>query len=150
MISGYAKKIGNAIARIGREAYYKRLRKRLKVTNPTIIANDCFGTFVYHNLGLEFCSPTINLTIAKNEFIVFVQYLREFLDSELREVADPSVPYPIGVLEYNGIRIQVNFVHYKTFEEAKNKWDERKKRVDYSNIYIIRHYFWKYYRVFII
>lgn len=29
------------------------------------------------------------------------------------------------------------FVHYGTFEEAKSKWEERFKRVNYDNIFII-------------
>ena len=28
-------------------------------------------------------------------------------------------------------------MHYGTFEEAKLKWYERSKRVDYSNLYIV-------------
>ena len=139
MVKGYIKKIHRAILKMGRRAYYKRLRRKLKVTNPTIIASDCVGTFIYYNLGLKYCSPTINLTIPKWDFIVFVQHLSGFLQSELVKIEDPSVSYPIGKLEYNGNSIRINFIHYETFEEAKYKWDERKERVDYSNIYVIQH-----------
>ena len=138
MIIGYIKKIHSTIMRLGRKAYYRRLRKELKVTDPTIIASDCLGTFIYHNLGLKYYSPTINLTIPKRDFFVFVRYLNGFLQAELVKTEAPSVAYPIGKLEYNGESIQINFIHYKTFEEAKCKWDERKKRVDHSNIYIIQ------------
>lgn len=31
----------------------------------------------------------------------------------------------------------VHFVHYKTFEEAKRKWDERKRRINKDNMFII-------------
>ena len=138
MIKSHVKTILGKTIRIGREAYYKRLRKKLKVANPTIIANNCVGTFIYHNLGLRYNSPTINLTIGKTDFTVFVQHLSGFLHSELIKVENSSVPYPIGKLKYNGDSIQINFIHYETFEEAKYKWDERKERVDYSNIYIIQ------------
>lgn len=138
MIKSYINKIHIAIVEILRKIYYKGLRKKLKVTNPTIIARDCFGTFIYNNLGLKFNSPTINLFFTKEDFIVFVQHLSGFLQSELIEIKDQSIPYPIGKLEYGGNSIQINFMHYSTFEEAKCKWDERKKRVDYSNIYIIQ------------
>lgn len=138
MIKGIIMGILSKIIGVGRKAYYKYLRKKLKVTNPTIIVNNCLGTFIYHNLGLEYCSPTINLTIPKKDFIVFVQHLSGFLHSKLIKVEDPSVSYPIGKLEYNGNSIRINFIHYKTFEEAKCKWDERKERVDYSSIYIIQ------------
>lgn len=121
-----------------REKYYSVLKRRLKNTNPTIIANDCFGTFVYHNLGLRFNSPTINLYFSKEDFIIFVQNLRGFLEAQLIEVHDETKKFPVGELEYNGKKIQINFMHYPTFEYAKMKWDDRKKRVDFSNIYIIQ------------
>ena len=35
--------------------------------------------------------------------------------------------------------VLVCFQHYDTFEEAKKKWDERKKRVDYDHIGYIFH-----------
>ena len=139
MIKSYVIKTHRTIIRFGRKAYYKRLRKRLKVMQPTIIANDCLAGFIYRNLGLRYNSPTINLTISKGDFIVFAQNLYGFLHSQLIKAEDPSVPYPIGRLEYNGNSIQINFIHYKTFDDAKSKWDERKERVDYSNLYIIQH-----------
>ena len=33
--------------------------------------------------------------------------------------------------------IEIHFNHYISFEEAKNKWDERKRRINYDNIYIV-------------
>ena len=35
--------------------------------------------------------------------------------------------------------VMVCFQHYGTFEEAKEKWDERKAKVDYKNIGFIFH-----------
>lgn len=138
MVRDYAKKIQNMTIGIGRKIYYKQLRKKLKNTRPTIIACNCIGTLIYHNLGLKFYSPTINLFFSKKDFIIFVKDLSGFLHSELMEVEDPSTSYPVGKLEYNGNSIRIDFVHYKTFEEAKYKWDERKERVNYSDIYVIQ------------
>lgn len=121
-----------------RDTYYLKLRKKLKNMNPTIITSDCFGGYVYHNLGLKFNSPTINLFFSKEDFIIFVNNLEGFFSKELVEVKESLVNYPVGQLEYNGKIIKINFMHYNTFEEAKMKWDERKKRVDYSNIFIIQ------------
>lgn len=122
-----------------RDNYYKRLRKKLNISyTPTIIASDCLGTFMYHNLGLQFCSPTINLFFTKDDFMTFVQNLSGFLDAELTEAEDKSVSYPVGSLEYNGEIIRINFMHSKTFDEAKNHWNERKERMDYSHIFIVQ------------
>ena len=88
-------------------------------------------------MGLKFCSPTINLYFSKEDFILFCENLRGFLTSELTEFVDPDLTFPVGILKYNDTCIKINFLHYSSFEEAKEKWDERKERVDYSNIVII-------------
>ena len=41
--------------------------------------------------------------------------------------------YPVGKLE----DIHVYFTHYETFEQAKQKWIERLKRLNMDNLYII-------------
>ena len=93
---------------------------------------------IYHELGLKFNSPTINLFIKKEEFLILINHLKEYQNSELIEVKEEGINYPIGKLinkEYGDITIY--FMHYLSFEEAKNKWIERYKRIDYSNIYVI-------------
>lgn len=117
--------------------YYKKRRKALINDTPTIICNNCFGSFIYHNLGLMFRSPTIDLAIPQKDFFAFVQNLEGYLHAELTEVPDASNEFPVGQLEYNGERITINFIHYATFDIAKQKWDQRKARVDLSNVYII-------------
>lgn len=122
---------------IPRKIYYSRKKKRLKNQNFTIISRDCFGTFVYHNLGLQYKTPTVNLFFSKEDFITFVFNLKEFLNVELEEVFGHNKPFPVGKLFYDNKTVTVYFMHYSTFEEAKSKWDERKRRIDFSNIYIV-------------
>lgn len=118
-----------------RKAFYGRLRKRLKNPAPTIIANNCFGTFIYYNLNLRFSSPTINLTMTHDDFLDFAQNLKSFLAQPLKEEAPRS--FPVGSLEYEGRKIFINFVHYKSFEEACAAWVRRTARVEFENIYIV-------------
>jgi len=132
------KKLAKSILNNEREKYYLKLRKKLKNENPTIISSDCFGVLIYHNLGLRFNSPTINLTFSKEDFIIFVRDLKGFLSANIIEVIDENVDYPIGELEYNNRKIKIYFMHYETFEEAKEEWNKRKERVDFSNIFIIQ------------
>ncbi len=136
-MKNFMKKIIGFMCFIPRKVYYSRKRKRLKNQNCTIISRDCFATFVYHNLGLQYKTPTINLFFSKEDFIVFVSNLKEFLSVELEEVCDSDKTFPVGRLSYEDKSIKVFFMHYKTFEEAKAKWNERKNRVDFSNIYIV-------------
>ncbi len=138
MLKVAIKKIYNSIMYIPRERYRKKMRKKLSNSNFSIIASDCFGTFMYHTLGEKFNSPTINLFFRQDDFFLFVSYLKEYLSVELIHLKDSSVNYPVGQLTYNNRSIRIDFMHYKSFEEAKQKWEERKRRVDFSNLYIVQ------------
>lgn len=110
----------------------KENRKRLKNLNPTIIASNCNGTFIYHDLGLKFNSPTINLFFYPSDFLKFVNNLEYYLSLEIKE-CDIKENYPVGKLG----DIKIYFMHYKSFNEAKKLWDKRKSRVNYNNIFIM-------------
>lgn len=111
----------------------KKLRNKLKNTNLTIIANNCNATFMYKDLGLKFNSPTINLFFSIEDFIKFLENMDYYLSKELIEYKNSEREYPVGLLG----DIKINFMHYKTFYEAKEKWYERLKRIDKNNLYII-------------
>ena len=120
-----------------RERYLKRLRKRLKNQNPTVIADTCMGGLIYHNLGLRFTSPTINMWVSKSDYLTFLENLRGFLSVDITEVTDSGYSYPVGDLSYGGKTVRFYGNHYKTFEEFREKWNERKERVDYDNLFVI-------------
>lgn len=124
-------------ASIARQRYYRRLQRRLKNSSPTILSNNCFGGIVYHNLGLPFKSPTINLFFSNRDFITFVQDLPGFLQAELTEVKASGRNYPVGELESGGKTVRIYFMHYKSFDEAREKWNSRRTRVDFSNLSIL-------------
>lgn len=109
----------------------KCMRKKLK-NNPSIITNHCVGGIISHDLGLKFLSPTVNLKILPDDFVKFVKNLKEYLELDF-VLVESGLPYPVGRLK----DIMVYFVHYKSFDEAVKKWNERKKRIDFNNIRII-------------
>lgn len=117
--------------------YHKRIRKKLKNTNPSIISSNCIGGIIYHDLGLRFNSPTINLTLPPNDFILFCENIDGFLNASLKEIQCDKCNYPVGELTYQNSTIKLFFMHYKTFDEALKKWEERKRRIDFNNIFII-------------
>ena len=41
--------------------------------------------------------------------------------------------YPIGTLDN---KIEIHFLHYKSVQEAKEKWTNRKMRINYENLLI--------------
>ena len=121
-----------------REVFRNRFdRMRLKNRDISIISNHCMGGIIYHDLGLRFLSPTINLKILPDEFIVFVENLPEYLKLPLIPAEDPALRYPVGKLAGSAGEVTVYFVHYKTFEQANASWESRKSRVNFDNLHIM-------------
>lgn len=114
------------------ERYKERKASRLKNKDFTIIASSCNGAVMYHDLGLPYLSPTINLFIDEHDFIKMVENLKWYMDGPLVE-SGREESYPIGRLR----DIEIHFMHYKTFAEAAGKWEERKKRMNWDNLFIV-------------
>lgn len=134
-----------ALNKAGRALAVNTRRSKLKNHDFTIISNTCVGGVITHYVGEQFRSPTVNLIIYEEQFITFCKHLKEYsvckVDKPTEEEAKQfaSLKYPVGVLRgCDGLPdINLLFVHYKTFEEAKQKWEERFKRVNYDDLYII-------------
>ncbi len=120
----------NKIKIIEHSIYLNNKRKKLKHKNPTIISNNCVGGVISHDLGQQFRSPTVNLYFKASDYIRFISDLQHYLSLDVVET-ETDLPYPVGVLG----DIKVFFMHYHSFSEAKEKWNERKKRIDFNNIY---------------
>lgn len=110
----------------------KKLRKRLINKNPSIIGDNCNVGLMYHDLGIRFNSPTIDLYIYPDDYIKFLGKLKYYTSHEIIEVFEDGVNFPIGQID----DIKVYFMHYDSFEIAKSKWQERCKRIDYNNLFI--------------
>lgn len=121
------------LIRNGEWALYKRRKRRRLKELPTIIASNCTGTMIYHDLRLPFLSPTINLCMEMNDFVKFVRRMRWYLDQDIQRLEDTTVNYPTGMLA----DIKIRFVHYDSFGEAVTKWNERKKRIKWDRLFII-------------
>ena len=117
--------------------------RRLKSSNFTIISNNCWAGHVYRYYNLEYKSPTIGLFFYSDDYIKFVFNLKHYIDSDLTFInVKESAHYhdllmrnimncPIGKLD----DIEVVFLHYKSSNEAYDKWMRRKKRIVWDNIY---------------
>ena len=122
------------------EFAYKVLRKllrfvqrmRLRNKDFSIICQNCIGGVIYHNLGLPFLSPTINLWMEEKDFYRFAANLRHYLSQELRFVSGIDAT-PTAWCD----DVLIHFNHYHTEEEAANRWYERSKRVNYNNLFFI-------------
>lgn len=113
---------------------YIKIRKHV----PSIISQDCFAGLLYHNLGLPFLSPTINMFWMKEDYYKLLSNLKEYMKKplvfkEMGWARRLEREYPICSLG----DIQVYMNHYKTYEEAKEKWEERVQRINYDNLLIV-------------
>ena len=113
---------------------FKTMRRiRLKNRRPTIIADNCNAGIIYHDLGLPFLSPTINLYFLPADYLKFLQNLQHYLQVEPKETMDTSVAWPVGMLD----DVKVYFMHYKSFAEAREKWISRTARIDFDNLFVL-------------
>ena len=125
-------KVKNRIQRMEWRTYKELKRLRLKNRRPTIIASNCVGTFIYYDMKLRFNSPTINLSFDMNDYVRFLENLPWYLEQPVIPCEDDRFDYPCGMVG----DVEIRFNHYKTFEEAAAKWNERKQRIDWDNLYI--------------
>ncbi len=112
--------------------YKLRKRSRLKNRDFTILASNCNGAFMYYDMGLRYLTPTVNLSMGMDDFVKMAGNLRWYMEQEIKE-QEPENGYPVGLLG----DIRIHFVHYKTFEEGVRKWEERKKRINWDNLFLV-------------
>ncbi len=111
-----------------RQNYF--FRKYGKVEgNYTILSNNCIGGMCYHDANKQFLSPTINLVV--DNFLTFVLNMKKYIFSDIEEVENDTSDYPVGVLKPQGELppVKISFVHYNSFDEAKEKWVLRCQRM---------------------
>lgn len=123
--------------------YRIKCRKRIENKDFTIISNNCWGGGVYETLALAYKTPTVGLFFFSECYIKFLQNLKENLEKELRFINVSKYEkgnqlrttscYPIGMI---GDDIEIHFLHYKSEEEALEKWNRRKIRVDFDNLFV--------------
>ena len=121
------------IKRFFRKIYNRIIVRKLKNHDFSIIASSCNGAFLLHDLGLRFNSPFVNLWMKPDDFIRFLTDINHYLNSEMTFVEEPDITYPIGLLD----DVRIYFQHYATKEMAKEKWVERSKRINFSNLFIM-------------
>lgn len=111
----------------------ERNRNRLINKTPTIICSNCTGGVLYHWLGLKFYSPFINLYMNNEDFILAMENFDNFISTEIIEDINSGKAYPVGS-GFGGCKI--HFMHYKSFQDALLKWNERKSRINKDNMTI--------------
>lgn len=113
--------------------YVKKLMSRQRLNhNITIFASNCIGGLIYHDLGLQFLSPTVNTRFDSPDFVRFVCNIEHYLQMNLQFVPSET-PFPVALLG----DVKINFVHYHSEEECITKWNQRVKRIDWGSVFFI-------------
>ncbi len=118
------------------------VKRSIKNKDFSIISNNCWAGRLYQYLDMPYLSPTAGLYFFAPDYIKFVSDLRRYLDTPLLFIAPEESKYyeeikrrnqinkPIGILD----DVEIVFLHYKSKEEAEEKWNRRKERVNFDNI----------------
>lgn len=124
----------NLISKTNPLAYMRRkkMRSSLINTQPSFLCPNCIGGILFHDLGLQFRSPTINTMMEQQDFAKFVSHLDHYLQQELIFFQKDGFDCPCAHLD----DIDIHFTHYQTPEEAAEKWNARKERIDFKNLFI--------------
>lgn len=129
-----------------KEIYYwiQKFHRTLQIRNKQvcIISNNCWGGFMYQSCNLPYSSPLIGLYFYAPEYIKFLKNLKYNINQPLHFIKKEqskyskyiSKNYIIGVLGNTGIEIV--FMHYHNEAEVLEKWERRKKRIDYTNMIV--------------
>lgn len=99
------------------------------------------------DLGMQYNSPTLGLYIWYPDYIEFLSNLRYYLtEAKIEFIEHSKYPlgderrkrwshwYPVGLL---GGKVEIQFLHYHTEEEAAEKWYRRASRVNWDKLLII-------------
>lgn len=109
-----------------------KMREALTNTTPTFLCPNCIGGLLFHDLGIQFQSPTVNLMMLQTDFAKFILNPDDYLTQELVFFKHPEHDFPCAYLK----DITVHFTHYHTEEEAAQKWKERSARIKRDNLFV--------------
>jgi uncharacterized protein (DUF1919 family) len=111
---------------------------RVKNENFAVVSNNCWGAHVYQNLNRPYASPFVGLFLSPTAYLrllsnfpaLMVAPLEFRVESEEAWInlqrAGHSHRWPIGWL---GREVEVQFMHYRSEAEAKEKWQRRCQRM---------------------
>lgn len=125
-------KIRKTVSPLNRSKWDKTIREKLDGIEFSIFSNNCLAGYFYHDAGREFTSPTINLSFDGPDFIRFLENPQHYLSMDPVFI-DTGKTFPVGLIG----DIEINFVHYKTEQDALDAWNRRKERIVWDNIFIV-------------
>lgn len=108
----------------------KRDIELLKNNRFVIISNNCWGGAVYQWLQRPYNTPFVGLHFKGPCYMKIISNLDYYLSIPIQFTTKSNYPnqditYPLGVLD----DIEIHFRHFKSEEEAREKWTRRTARM---------------------
>ena len=136
-LSKYNAKFALRINRFFRAGRNRNNRKRLTNTDFSLLCNNCNGGIITHDLGQQFRSPTVNMYFYSDHFFRFCENLEYYIAQPLVPCENPKhvpeIDYPVCSLG----DLELHFLHYHSFEEAREKWQTRSARLNRDNLFVM-------------
>ena len=112
--------------------------RRLQRSRLSIFSRHCFGSLISNFFGLPFRSPFVNLSLTDEDFVRFVRHPRVYMEEDLifasKEYSDWD-GFDVATFTCGNVSILMN--HYRDFDEAVAKWNERKTRINWYNLFVV-------------
>jgi len=110
---------------------------KLRASKVTIISDNCWGGIAYKTLGLECISPFKNLFLKEDHYLKLLSNLSYYMNQDLQfayycEDEAKKVKYPVMRLD----DVYIHFNHDVDGEAATQKWERRKKKINYDNLFV--------------
>ncbi|MBQ4600636.1 MAG: DUF1919 domain-containing protein [Oscillospiraceae bacterium] len=121
--------INEALRRLGNGVR----RLRLKNKDFSLLASNCNGACICHDLGLQFRSPFVNLCLSAPDFMKILEAPRQYLELPLEFAESGDYSYPVAMLG----DVTIHFMHYATAEEAREQWQRRCRRINWDNLFVL-------------
>lgn len=109
----------------------KKVKSIVDLSDVSLISMNCIAGVFYHDVEARFLTPTINLFFTADDFIKFVSHLEYYLSVTPKVTMGKE--YPVGQLD----DIKIYFMHFNSIDDAFNKWEERKKRINPDRVFVI-------------
>ena len=107
----------------------RTLQRKLTNQGMTVIAANCMGAFILHDLHQPFNSPFVNLYLSPQDFcVIYKIWISTVLN--LSHSYKQKKSYPVGKLA----DLEIHFMHYHSEQEANEKWQLRTPRMKLDNL----------------
>lgn len=112
--------------------------KGLKVSDFTIISNNCWGGTIYESYGIRKNSPTVGMFVMPSDFVRFCGDLDRYLAEPLEFISQDESKWKAQLDDKDNWGtyligrvgdVELHMLHHHEEVTARRKWESRKERV---------------------